>query len=98
MTENDERLRKKLATLAVDAPVMVVGTDGRLGTDTLAGAIAKARESGVEIILLDEPPKPDIEKMVMTISAPKALTEPAPVYRPEREWWRGINPRRQRRA
>ena len=98
MTENDQRLVAKLAALAVDGPVMVVGCGDGLGSDEMLLA-AMAREKGVHIIVLQDAP-PQQKDFVLTLAEAesiKSLMMPV-VYKPEREWWRGGNPKRRRSA
>ncbi len=74
---------------------MVVGSGVGLGSVKLAIALEQARYHGVEVIMLEEAPKPASD-YVLTMPEPAAIEKlmmPV-VYKPEREWWRGGNPKR----
>lgn len=99
MTEGDRKLATKLAAQASGRSLVVVGCDGGLGSGRLALIIAEAQKQGAAVVLLEDAPPPK-KDFVLTLPESELLPEKLmmPVLlKPEREWWRGGNPKRNRR-
>jgi hypothetical protein len=97
MTENEKRLLENRLSAEVGQPVMVVGSTAGLG-EVERRLIEAASAKGAVVVVADTPEPAPQERLKMIIKAMPELTTPIVPYRPQKEWWRGCNPRRFRNA